>query len=161
MTNWDNKFFLNALLIESYSKDPRKKVGCIVVNSDHQQLSGGYNGFPRRILDTPERLNDKQLKLQIVVHAEANAIAAAAKNGHSLKYGTIYITHPPCSQCAALIIQSGIDAVKYLQGKPKSGWEENWKLALKILREARIGTQCFSRKKLIFPEVFKSFTYPE
>lgn len=48
-----------------------------------------------------------------VVHAEANAIAYAAKEGISTKDCTLYVTLSPCINCANLIIQSGIKRVVY------------------------------------------------
>ena len=48
-----------------------------------------------------------------VVHAEANAIAYAAKNGIKLKHATIYVTLSPCINCANLIIQAGISKVVF------------------------------------------------
>jgi dCMP deaminase len=45
------------------------------------------------------------------VHAESNAILNAAKNGTKVEGATIYVTFPPCSQCAAAIIQAGITRV--------------------------------------------------
>lgn len=50
-----------------------------------------------------------------VVHAEANAIAYAAKEGISTKGCTLYVTLSPCINCANLIIQSGIKEVVYAE----------------------------------------------
>ena len=48
-----------------------------------------------------------------VIHAEANAIAYAAKEGISTKGCTMYVTLSPCMNCSNLIIQSGITTVVY------------------------------------------------
>ena len=126
----------NAILISSWSKDPKTKVGCIIVDKDNNQLSGGYNGFPRGVSDD-YRLGSKQ-KLKIIVHAEANAIAAAARNGHILKNSIAYITLPPCSQCASLLIQAGIINVIHKIGHKPSKWEQEWLLANSILKESGV-----------------------
>lgn len=137
MTNWDKKFLDVAILTASWSKDQNRKVGCVFTDTDNNQLSGGYNGFPRGIADD-HRLHDRETKLPMVVHAEANAVAAAARNGHALKNSTAYITLPPCSQCAALLIQAGVHRVVFLSGVKPSKWESNWALAQGLLTEAGI-----------------------
>jgi dCMP deaminase len=99
-------------------------------------LSGGYNGFPRGVADN-DRLLNRDTKLKIIVHAEANAVAAAGRNGHSLKGAVAYITSNPCAQCAALLIQAGIVRVVYIKvDRPR--WVDENKLALEILKEARV-----------------------
>lgn len=96
------------------------------MDDDRNQLSGGYNGFPRGVTDSAEILANRELKYKIIVHAEANAVASAARNGHSLKGGTMYTTMFPCSQCAALIIQAGIKCVVYVENKDyEARWADN------------------------------------
>lgn len=108
--NWHKRFLANAELVAKWSKDPKRQVGCVIMNDEKQLLSGGFNGFPRGIADD-WRLTHKESKHKIIVHAEANAVAAAARNGHSLKDGTAYVTLRPCPQCASLLIQAGIKCV--------------------------------------------------
>ena len=143
ISNWDRKFISIARLTASWSKDPRTKVGCIIVDDDHNQLSGGFNGFPRGVADDG-RLEDRETKLKIVVHAEANAVATAARNGHSLKGSTAYITLPPCCQCASLLIQAGVKKVvfphRFLTDDSHPGWSDSFKSAEDLLIEA--GVQC-------------------
>ena len=138
MANWDARWMQQAEAVAQWSKDPRRKVGCLIVDADNNQLSGGYNGFPRGIADD-DRLHDRDVKLKMIVHAEANAVAAAARNGHSL-YGSIaYITHAPCSQCVCLLIQAGVSLVVYAEQENYSAeWKEDFFLALKLLTEAGI-----------------------
>lgn len=47
------------------------------------------------------------------LHAEANAILWAAKEGTALKDTSIFITHSPCPECAKLIAQAGIKEVYF------------------------------------------------
>jgi len=47
------------------------------------------------------------------IHAEANAIAQAAKYGISTEGAKIYVTLEPCLSCLKLIISAGIDEVYY------------------------------------------------
>lgn len=140
---WDQKFLQAAQLIATWSKDPNHKVGCVIVDDDHNQLSGGYNGFPRGVKDD-DRLNAASslldTKLRIIVHAEANAVAAAARNGHSLKGGTAYITSAPCCQCASLLIQAGVKRVVIPDSTldPNSKWAQDMCMAITTLQEAEV-----------------------
>lgn len=103
---WHLRYLEMAKLVSAWSKDPRKQVGAVV--TDHQYIRGvGFNGFPRGVEDELWRLEDRETKLQLVVHAEVNAILAARGVGD-----TIYVwPQLPCSQCAGLIIQAGIKTV--------------------------------------------------
>lgn len=138
---WDARWLEQTHSIAQWSHDPRRKVACLIIDSDNNQLSGGYNGFPRGIVDD-ERLNDRGTKLKMVVHAEANAVASAARNGHSVKGATAYINHSPCTQCACLLIQAGIKRIVYETqegGSPK--WTEDFQMALGLLSEAGIDVE--------------------
>lgn len=102
---WDRRFLNLAKFISSFSKDPSTKVGAIIVNDDNQVLGIGYNGFPKNVIDSDERLIDRENKLRMIVHAEANAILSAKTN---LAGCTLYTSLFSCCDCAKLIIQSGI-----------------------------------------------------
>jgi dCMP deaminase len=108
---WICRFIKLAEQTASWSKDPRRKVGCLIVDPESKTiLSGGYNGFARGIKDDL-RLEDKVVKNRLIIHAEANTIAAAARNGHSLLGGVAFITNFPCLQCAGLLLQAGVTAI--------------------------------------------------
>jgi len=47
------------------------------------------------------------------IHAEANTIAWAAREGSSLRDATMYITISPCIVCARLILQAGVKRIVY------------------------------------------------
>ncbi len=88
----------------------------MVVGPDREIRSTGFNGFPRGIEDSPERLNDRERKYPLVCHAEENAIMHAARIGVSLKGCAAYVTWPPCTRCARSLIQAGIDEIAYPAG---------------------------------------------
>lgn len=104
------------------SKDPSTKVGAIIFDDKRRLVSGGYNGFPRGVKDSDDRLQTREIKYRLVQHAERNAIAFATA---SLEGCTIVVTHPPCAQCAGSIIQAGIKHVCY--PKPDAAMLERWK----------------------------------
>ncbi len=132
---WDHDYLqLAKFWALRKSKDPSTKVGAVIVRPDLTLVSLGYNGFPRGIKDSPERLNDRELKYELVVHAEDNALLTARE---SLKDCTIYTWPlPPCSRCAARIIQAGI--IRVVSVHPEERWQENCTLGADILREANV-----------------------
>ena len=78
---WDIRFLKLATHISEWSKDPSTKVGCVVVGPDREIRSTGFNGFPRGIQDSDERLTNRDLKYPLICHAEENAIMHAARIG--------------------------------------------------------------------------------
>jgi dCMP deaminase len=109
---WDNRYLQLAKNIAQWSKDPSTKVGAVTVGNQGQILSQGFNGFPRNIDDSQERLNDRPTKLKYVVHAEMNCIYNATLNGVSLKNSDLYVYGlPVCSDCAKGVIQVGVKRV--------------------------------------------------
>ena len=90
-TRWDNHFLRLAQVHAEMSKDPNTRVGAVIVGPDREIRATGFNGFPRRICDDPVRLQDRETKLQLVVHAECNAICAAARVGVPLLGCTLYL----------------------------------------------------------------------
>jgi dCMP deaminase len=151
MTNerWDRHFLQLCLDHARMSKDPSTQVGSIIVGPDREIVSAGFNGFPRGIEDTAERLNDREMKLRLIVHAEMNAVLSAACVGTRLKGCELYLGAtdisgevwggPPCTRCTVEIIQSGI--VGIVSWRPKSvpsRWHEDIAFARKLIDEVGI-----------------------
>lgn len=106
LTTWDRRFLAMATHVSAWSKDPSTKCGAIIADQSHRIVSQGYNGFPAGVIDSKERLQDRDVKLRMTIHAELNALLHARQN---LSGCTLYVHPiPPCAQCAAAIIQSGI-----------------------------------------------------
>lgn len=70
------------------------------------------------------------------VHAEANAIAQAAKYGPSIKDCEIWVLHQPCLTCTKLIVASGIVAIHY-DHEYRADDEES-RLAVNLLTESHV-----------------------
>lgn len=125
---WDERFLRTAKEISTWSKDPSTQVGAIIVNDDRRILATGYNGFPRGIDDSVERLEDRENKYKFIVHAEMNAIYNATYNGISLNGSTLYVWGlPVCSECAKGVIQVGIKKIVM----PLKDYPERWLLSFK------------------------------
>ena len=134
LKKWDLRFLEMSELVSSWSKDPSTKVGSVIVDNDRRVISLGYNGFPKGVADN-DRLNDREEKYKIVVHAERNALLFANTN---VKNCSIF-TYPfmPCPICAGMIIQSGISRVVSFKSNNKR-WEKDFEISRKMFQEADI-----------------------
>ncbi len=103
---WDLRFLKLSFLVASWSKDPSTKTGAVIVRPDRTVCALGYNGFPRGIDDSEERLIDRDQKYRMTVHCEMNALLTAREPvaGYTL-YTTPFIS---CERCAMHVIQAGI-----------------------------------------------------
>ena len=137
---WGEKYTHLAKEISTWSKDPSTKVGAVVIGEHGQLLSQGFNGFPRGIHDTDDRLNNRERKYELVVHAEMNAIYNASLTGVSLKDATLYVYGLPiCNECAKGIIQVGIKKVVAMRPQIyNSEWDKSNKNAEALFREAEV-----------------------
>ena len=135
---WKKRFLKSSKEISTWSKDPSTKVGALIISEDRNIISTGYNGFPRNIEDTEERLNNRELKYKFILHAEMNCILNALYNGRSVKDCILFVHGlPPCSECTKSIIQAGIKKV-ITDSKATDNWKESLKLSLEMLKEANV-----------------------
>jgi len=138
---WHIRFMKLALEVATWSKDPSTKVGAVLFRPDGSIISLGYNGFARGG-DDLNILHDREKKYEITVHAEVNAVTTAALHGISTEGATAYVTFNPCSRCAAVLINAGIDTVFSHGGSIiPTRWLENFILASRILAEAGVDYQ--------------------
>jgi len=148
LDKWDQRFLRIAQEAASWSKDPSTKCGCVLVR-DRRILATGYNGLPAGLSDDLSRLDDREYKLNVVIHAEKNAIFNAAKNGASTEGAIAYVNFHPCSQCASALIQSGV--VRVVCPSPLTAperWWENFHLSADILFLAGVEVTYYSEENL-------------
>lgn len=107
---WDQRFIQLCDYLASWSEDPSRKVGAVLVGKGNAVVSTGYNGLPRGVSGEVEKRFDRTdgYKYHWVEHAERNAIFNASRNGVNTTGTTIYSSLFPCSDCSRAIIQSGI-----------------------------------------------------
>ena len=139
MNKWDQRFCELARYVADWSKDQDAKVGAVVFSKRGGEISIGYNGFPMGVEDSAGRLQDKDVKLELIVHAEVNAlIAAGARSAGS----TLYVWGKPiCARCAGPIIQSGVRRIVALSPdsiSTDSKWRKTGEYAFEMFREAGI-----------------------
>jgi dCMP deaminase len=139
MTDWEGRYLGIARNVASWSKDPSRQIGAVIVGDKGQIISQGFNGFPRGVKDTKERYEDRETKYKYVVHAEANAIYNAIHNGANTDGATIYVTGlPVCHECAKAIIQVGIRRVVMDTHPDITTWKESGNLSLAMFDEVGI-----------------------
>lgn len=108
----DLVYMQTALLHASLSKAVRAKVGSCLVTKQGVCLTG-YNGEYSGGSNICE--DELGVTKPTVIHSELNCILRAAKEGISVLDSTLYVTLSPCQSCSAMLIQSGIKRVVYLQ----------------------------------------------
>lgn len=98
----------------------RAHVGA-VISRDGRTLSTGYNGAPAGM---PHCVHHQWTELDpvpvsggctVAVHAEANAIAWAARHGVKLDGAEMHTTRATCPGCAKLVVQAGIVRVVFYE----------------------------------------------
>lgn len=137
---WTDNYLSLAKSISEWSKDPSTKIGAVAIGKHGQILSQGYNGFPRGVADTDDRLNDRTQKYKYVVHGEMNCIYNAALNGTSLIGADMYVYGlPVCSECAKGIIQIGVKRVfACYPASASDKWIESNELSKSMFRETGV-----------------------
>jgi dCMP deaminase len=138
--NWDEYFMLIAKLAASRSTCLSRPAGAVIVKGK-QVLATGYNGsMPgvdhctddgkcyRRSVGAADAGKYDNCRS---IHAEANAIAQAAKHGIDIEGSSVYITMYPCYVCTKLLASSGIKKVyyEYEYKSPDKERDKLWKEA--------------------------------
>ncbi|MBD2006176.1 MULTISPECIES: deaminase [Cyanophyceae] len=118
---WDEYFLMLAKLAATRSTCLAFPVGAVIVKNK-QVVATGYNGSPSGSAHCTTQgycypglssCDASKAMPSRAVHAEANAIAQAAKHGISTDGASIYVTLEPCLSCLKLIISAGIYEVFY------------------------------------------------
>jgi len=148
-SHWDYLFLDMATRVARESKDPSTQVGCVLVGPGKEGLGFSFNGLPRGVDDTERRLHNRAIKYRMIVHAEQNMIATAARMGITTLNCSMYMAARnlqcmvwggyPCDQCAASIVQAGIrEFVSWDMKAPDPRWGRNSHYARDIFAEAGV-----------------------
>jgi dCMP deaminase len=139
---WHHRFMEMADVVAKFSKDPSSQVGAVAVNEKRQMYQEGFNGFPKKIADTPERLNDRETKYKYILHAEQNLLSNACSNKVSLENSTVYISGiPPCERCALILIQADVSTIVVKRvdiARARESWMKSWKFSFELFKEAKV-----------------------
>lgn len=115
-------FFVNQLpTFTALSTADKKKVGCIIANTEKQQIiSMGFNKmFDNLPSQDCEDINGQTIPY--VTHAEENAVFTYLKTSRRLVKNsdlddlTCYVSYAPCHNCAKMIAHIGIKRIVYIE----------------------------------------------
>lgn len=145
---WDIRFLNLCKHVAQWSKDPSTKCGSVIVRDSNKVVSLGYNGYASGV-DDDDSLHIREQKYAKVLHAEANALLLAKRDISGM---TLYCwPFPPCSNCAALIIQSGIERVVTVATRDKElmdRWSKSNRISLEMFRNAEVEFALYSEDNL-------------
>lgn len=111
--------------IRTRSKDPRTKVGAVIVSPDGRELSTGYNGFPPAFPDSEENWMSEN-KHKFVIHAELNALLNCPFKTAGC---TLYCSHHPCPECVKSALSAGINSFIFTY---RADWEKRYEKELAL-----------------------------
>ena len=112
--NWFQYFMDIAKQVATRATCNRKHVGALIVTRGRSIIATGYNGSvvgSPHCDDVGHLMEDSHCVR--TVHAEANALAQAARNGARVEGAIMYCTALPCWQCFKQICNAGISQVIY------------------------------------------------
>ncbi|MBN1945819.1 MAG: ComE operon protein 2 [Bradymonadales bacterium] len=113
--DWHTFWMKQAFLYAERSTCDRCHVGCVLVR-DNRLISAGYNGSLSKLPHCDEvghLFLEGRSGCQRTSHAEANAIAHAARMGHATEGCVAYVTTLPCLSCFKLLHMAGIRKIYY------------------------------------------------
>ena len=111
--SWDEYFMRIAEQVATRATCDRKHVGAVIMR-DKSILATGYNGSIRGLshCDEDGHLMEDGHCVR-TIHAEANAVIQAARNGVRIDQATIYVTASPCWNCFKMIANGGLVRIVY------------------------------------------------
>ncbi|MEK2154547.1 cytidine/deoxycytidylate deaminase family protein [Vibrio parahaemolyticus] len=135
ISKWAKRFYQMAELVASWSKDPSTQVGA-VITKQNRIVSVGFNGYPHGVSDSVDT-DERELKYLKTLHAEENAILFSKRD---LDGCDIWVTHFPCPNCAAKIIQTGISRVHCPEQSEDflSRWEDKIQVSQDMFDQAGV-----------------------
>ncbi|PZN99488.1 MAG: dCMP deaminase [Hyphomicrobiales bacterium] len=148
MSPWEARFFQLCALVASWSDDRSRQVGAVIVDTENNVLSIGYNGFPRRVDSVRSHRHSREggEKYLWIEHAERNAIYSAVRSGASTRGARMFVSLFPCADCARAIIQSGILELNCF-ARPLSDerFDKSFDVATTMLLEAGVTVNQFAK----------------
>lgn len=166
---WHEYFMLLAKMVALRSGCNSRPSGAVIVK-DKRILATGYNGpmpgawhctdrGPGYCFRREKGIPDiDKYNFCRATHAEANAIAQAARFGISVEGADLYCTLAPCYVCLKLIASAGIRAVYYEYDYGSRDFERDafWREAireagLKEFRQVRISEEVLAQIQEILP----------
>ncbi len=160
--SWDEYFLMLAKFVSMRSTCLAFPVGAVIVKNK-QVLATGYNGSPSGTAHCTEQgfcypelksCTESKVLPSRAVHAEANAIAQAAKHGIATEGSSIYVTLEPCLNCMKLIISAGITEIYYEKpsNKPEEAVRKSFDELVKVKQISMENSEMFGNERVFRPE---------
>ena len=116
---WDELFVETTLLFAKRSSCLKAQQAALLIK-DNRIISFGVNGSPAGHINCNEYSEeicgkDSNGSCFLGIHAEANAIGYAARNGIATDGCIMYCTMTPCIACAKLVTAAGIKEFYYIE----------------------------------------------
>lgn len=159
-----NHMMIFAKMLARQTDDPKTGVGAVIVKGKDSAeiVTLGWNGFPSKALygEFP-RASDAdaalETKFPYVIHAEQNALLV--RNTKDLTDGVLFVTKPPCDECAPLIKLSGVKTVVVGETiKKGQRGELSYDLIREYIREGIVTCYQMETRKT---QAKRSASYPE
>jgi dCMP deaminase len=148
--SWAEYFRKIAHTVKLKSKDKSTQIGAVIVGSNNEIRSTGYNSFPRGIEDFHDERQERPEKYYWMEHAERNAIINAARIGVSTDRCTLFLTCDiPCVDCTRAIINSGIKIIFCERGEGAKGqiWDGHAERSIQMMKEAKLTLWYYGESK--------------
>ncbi len=132
-----DEYYMNiAMAVRKKANCLGRRVGAIIVK-DNRIISTGYNGTPEgmtncldggcvRCRDHKTYASSVGYDVCICVHAEQNALIAAARFGNAIAGAIVYSTLRPCFDCTKAMLQAKVEKIYYMH---------DWQHPLEALRD--------------------------
>lgn len=140
MDKWDKRYIELSQLVSTWSKDPSTQVGAVIVRENKSIESVGFNGFPKGVKDTAERLEDRSIKYPLTIHAEENAMRFATNKDYTSSKIYVYPCQP-CGPCLSKLAQNGLNdviTVREVDSEMEKRWEASFNLSKEIAKEVGV-----------------------
>lgn len=118
-------FIQTVDLLSRRSTCLRGNVGALATK-DNRIIATGYNGSPEGVEHCNSETCTPNEPCKNSIHAEANLVAFAARNGIALNNSIVYCSYLPCKKCSELLIQAGVKEIYYI----KDYWDNSGLLLL-------------------------------
>lgn len=113
-----------AALASQASYDPSTRTGCAIVTRDGRRYIG-HNRFPRDVAPETWRLDERNVRLAMMLHAEVVALLQCYQGGGDPTGATVYLhPWPPCADCAGILIEAGVARV--VAPEPSEAQRDRW-----------------------------------
>lgn len=127
--DWDTYFCNIALAVSERGSCVRRRVGAVLVDSEHNILSTGYNGKGATLTNCAMQpcsgavcSSGSGLEGCEAIHAEVNALIRCSDRS---KIDTVYVTCSPCTNCVDILLGTSAKRIVFMEQYAHN--DESWR----------------------------------